>query len=58
MIILFMTGSLRIYVKARIAIRRMCRRVLSTRVGTAIREAVEDFRYCVEEYGFRYGVRM
>lgn len=53
-----MTGHFRIYVKARIAIRRMCRRILSTRAGTAIREAVEDFRCCVEEYGFRYGVRM
>lgn len=53
-----MTGHFRIYVNARIAIRRMCRRVLSSRAGTAVRESVEDFRSCVDEYGFRYGVRM
>lgn len=53
-----MTGGFRICVKARIAIRRMCRRVLSSRAGTAVREGLEDFRCCVDEYGFRYGIRM
>ena len=53
-----MTGGFRICVKARIAIRRMCRCVLSSRAGTAVREGLEAFRCCVDEYGFRYGVRM